>query len=61
MIKLTRNTLHDEKELRDANGGEIKWEHLVQLHDLQTENGLHLGNRIRKNHISYAGTKMKVK
>jgi len=60
MIKLVRNTLADLKVLRNGEGQEIKWEFLQKLHDIQSKEGVHAGNKLRTSHIDWQRQKMKV-
>jgi hypothetical protein len=46
--------------LSDGNGGNIRWELIEELHKIQDEEGLRLGNRLRGAHIQWAKQKMKV-
>lgn len=60
MLKLTRNLFGDYKELTDINGNKILWQHIVQLCELQINEGLRLANKLRMHHIHYMQQKMKV-
>jgi hypothetical protein len=60
VIKLVRNCIGDLKILYTCDGREIRWGYLESLHSLQTEEGLHLSNRLRTEHIRYHLKKMKV-
>lgn len=61
MIKLVRNALGRTKQFVDDDGNRIKWEHFEELHKLQENEGLHLGNKLRSKHLEYYKNKMKVK
>ena len=61
LIKLTRNTLGDFQTLLNGDGEKIQWKHLVSLHKLQEDEGLHAGNKLGKGHMEYYKNKMKVK
>ncbi|XP_067209972.1 uncharacterized protein [Linepithema humile] len=61
MIKLVRNTLGRTKQLVDDDGNRIKWEHFEELHKLQENEELHLGNKLRSKHLEYYKNKIKVK
>ena len=61
LIKLTRNTLGDFQTLLNGNGEKVQWKHLVSLHKLQEDEGLHAGNKLGKGHMEYYKNKMKVK
>lgn len=39
MLKLIRNTLGDYKCIVNKNGGDIKWDYIVALHELQENEG----------------------
>ncbi|CAB3990496.1 Hypothetical predicted protein [Paramuricea clavata] len=60
MLKLVRNTLATQKIITDGNFGNIRWELIEELHKIQDEEGLRLGNRLRGAHIQWAKQKMKV-
>jgi hypothetical protein len=60
MIKLVRNTFADFKVLKNSAGHDIKWEYIESLHKLQSEEGVHAANKLRKNHIEFRKQKMKV-
>lgn len=60
-IKLVRNTLADLSPLKDINGNKIEWRFLNELVKLQEEEGLHLGNKVKKAHVYFKRQKMKVK
>ncbi|CAH1738656.1 unnamed protein product, partial [Aphis gossypii] len=61
MIKLVRNTFGEKKILLDSNNNEINFSYLQKLLILQENEGLHLGNKLRKQHIIFFKQKMKVK
>jgi len=61
MLKLIRNTLGEYKCLVNKNGHDIKWEYIVALHELQENENLHIGNKLRKGHIEYYKKKMNVR
>jgi DNA transposase THAP9 len=60
MLKLMRNTLADKGVLTDRNGKQIRWQHIKDLHELQTCEGLKAANKLRRNHIEWYQQKMKV-
>ncbi len=60
MIKLVRNTLSDWKVLKDKDGNAIKWQYVVQLHELQKSEGLHLPKKLRQAHVNWKPQKIKV-
>lgn len=61
MIKLVRNTFGEKKVLMDEDGNIIDWRYIEALENLQQTEGLHLGNKLRKAHISFLKQKMKVR
>ena len=60
LLKLTRNTLGDNKILINSEGQPIKWAFVERLHDLQVRHGIHLANKVRKKHIDFAKNRMNV-
>ena len=59
-IKLIRNAIGDLKLLFTGDGRRIDWHHISNLHKLQTSEGLHAANKIKKDHIHYHRKKMRV-
>ena len=53
IIILIRNCLGDLKILYTEDGDSIEWRYMEQLHNVQSEEHLHLGNRLRKNNILF--------
>ena len=39
----------------------IRWEYFSKLHNIQVDEGLHLNNKLRSQHVQYHKQKMKVK
>ena len=60
MLKLIRNTLGNCGTLVDGDDQEICWEYLTALHELQQDEGLRLGNKLKQAHIKWWQQKMKV-
>lgn len=60
-LKLVRNALADLKVLIDHDGNLIEWKYFLLLEELQRHEGLHLGNKLKNNHVNYRNQKMKVK
>lgn len=60
MLKLTRNCLGDMQALKDTDGNFILWKYISLLVQLQNNEGLRAGNKLRSAHIEYAKMKMKV-
>lgn len=61
MLKLLRNALEANKVFIDDLNREVKWDHLKILNTLQEKEKLHLGNKLRRNHIFFKNQKMKVR
>lgn len=61
MLKLIRNCFEAYGIFIDGSNEYIRWEYLKHLHNLQLQEGLHLGNKLRANHIFFHNSKMKVK
>lgn len=59
MLKLLRNTLALNKTFFDSDGREVKWEYFEKLEQLQTSEGMRLGNRLTNRHIFFENQKMK--
>ena len=60
MIKLVRNTLGKGLILVDKDGGKISWQFSVELEKIQREEGLRLGNKLKRSHIEFRQQVMKV-
>lgn len=60
MLKLVRNCFCDMAIICTRDGN-IEWRYLVSLQDLQDQEGLHLGTKLRKAHIYFSKQKMKVR
>lgn len=60
-IKLVRNALADKKIFIDSDNNVISWELIEMLVKLQENEGLHLGNKLRRDHINFIKQKMKVR
>jgi len=61
MMKLARNCLNEYQILVVPGLGEVKWEHIRQLHYVQTKEGLTLANKLTKSHTEFKTQKMKVR
>ena len=61
MLKLVRNTWGDLGYLKDPDGFGIKYSFIHKLHELQQGTGIHLKNKLRKQHIQYFKKKMNVR
>lgn len=53
MLKLIRNCFGDLKEMRDLEGHSIKWSYVRKLVEIQDNEGLRAGNRLKAGHIAY--------
>ena len=60
MLKLARNTLAHGGILEDDKKDTIRWSFFKELYDLQENEGLHLGNKLKTAHIMWNNQKMKV-
>lgn len=60
MLKLVRNNWAKLGVIYNGNGEEIKWKYLVNLHELQEKEGVHMANKLRSAHINRHQHKMKV-
>ena len=60
MLKLARNCLGDLKILKDSEGNLIKWEYIETFGNIQDDEDLRAGNRLRMAHVRYWKLKMKV-
>ncbi len=60
MLKLIRNTLAEKNILANRNGKQIRWQHIVDLHELQDKEGLRAANKLKRGHIEWFQQKMKV-
>lgn len=61
MIKLVRNVIGSQKYLVDGSNNQIDWTYIQKLVDIQYQQGLHLGTKIKVRHLEWAREKMKVK
>lgn len=61
MMKLARNCLNKYQILVVPGLGKVKWEHIRQLHSMQTCEGLNLANKLTKAHVEFKTQKMKVR
>lgn len=59
MLKLVRNTLHKQKELKTLNGV-AKWQYIEKLNEFQAALGLKLAPKLCDKHIYFENSKMKV-
>lgn len=61
MTKLVRNAFGEKRILKDMEGNSIDWKYIENLHKLQENEGLHLGNKLRRAHMNFFKQKMKVR
>lgn len=61
MVKLICNFFAEKGGFTDEDGGIIKYQYLTELCNLQESEGLHLANKLRRQHIDFFRQKMKVK
>lgn len=59
MLKLTRNRLYSEKELK-TDEGTVRWQYIEALHTIQIKEEFKLGNKLSKAHVQFQPKKMKV-
>ena len=60
MLKLVRNSFATCTVIKDSTGDLVQWQFIDELHKLQTREGLHLANKLRKTHMQWQTQKMKV-
>jgi len=60
MLKLMRNTFADKGIITDAEGKQIRWQHIQDLYELQDKEGLKAANKLKRGHIEWYQQKMKV-
>lgn len=61
MLKLVRNTLDEKCCLVDNDNKYIKWEYTDKLDNLQQQDGLYLGSKLKNTHIEWMKQKINVK
>ena len=61
MLKLVRNAFGERKNFIDREGNPIQWDFIEKLHKLQNNESLHLGNKLRSQHIAWMKRKMNVR
>lgn len=59
MLKLTRNLLQAYGTLTSSTGS-IQWQYLSELHTIQEDEGLRMGNKLTSRHVHFDNQKMKV-
>lgn len=60
MLKLMRNTFAEKGILANKDGKQIRWQHVVDLHELRYKEGLRAANKLKRGHIEWFQQKMKV-
>ena len=58
MLKLARNSLGDMKVFYDEDGNTICWHYITDLYNVQKNDILHLGNKLKPTHIKWHNQKM---
>ncbi|CAB3251488.1 unnamed protein product [Arctia plantaginis] len=53
MTKLVRNSFEHYREFKDAEGNNIKWNHIEMLHQLQEDEKFHAANKLRSKHLFF--------
>jgi hypothetical protein len=61
VLKLARNLLSLSEALNIPAVGVARWQHIVDLHELQSNEKMHLANKLSAAHVYYQNLKMKVK
>lgn len=61
MVKLVRNTFESKRIIFDNEGGEIKWQFLINLLKLQSSETLTFANKLTPRNIDFRNQIMKVK
>ena len=61
MIQLGRNAFEDMKVFKDSNGSLIELSYIAKLHEIQKKDILHLGNKVKTQHVWWQNHKMKAK
>ncbi|EZA62841.1 THAP domain-containing protein [Ooceraea biroi] len=61
MIKLIRNAFATCKNMHDGNGNRIEWQYIMNLVQLQEEEGLHAATKVTKRYLNWQQEKMNVK
>ena len=61
MLKLARNALASFKVFIDGQGRRIKWDHICNLHALQSAEGLKFANKLSNQHMEFERHKMNVR
>ena len=57
MLKLVRNSFGDKEHFIDGENNSVKWIYIERLHNMQANEGLHLGNKLRYAHIDWSKRK----
>ena len=58
MLKLVRNSFATCTVVKDSIGDLVRWQFINELHKLQTREGLHLANKLRKTPMQWQARKM---
>ena len=60
ILKLVRGALHDCRQMYSTFASPALWSHITALQELQSAEGLKLGNKLTETHVTYSRQKMKV-
>ena len=58
LLKLIRNAFGDLKQFKDYDNNLVNWRYVVELHNIQEKEGLHVANKLRRVHVEYFKQKM---
>lgn len=61
MLKLVRNCFGEKRIFKDCNDSIINFSFIDRLYELQSKEGLHAANKLKKQHMEWRRQKMKVK
>jgi len=61
MLKNIRNAFHDYGILFDSKGDSIAWKYIEDLQSIQSDEGLHIANKLTRRHIKYKQNIMNVR
>lgn len=53
MLKNIRTAFHDYGTLIDSNDENIEWKYILDIVDIQSDEGLHIANKLKKKHVKY--------
>lgn len=61
MLKNIRNAFHHYRFLFDGEDKSISWQYIIDLVDIQVNQGLHTGNKLTKRHVDFKQNIMNVR